>query len=296
MRPRSRSSASARWAPRWPSNLAKAGFAVTVWNRTPGRAAELAAHGVATAADRGGSRGRCGRRRGLRLGHAGRRGRALRPRRAWSRVPARGRSSSTARRSRRRARADFAARLRERGLAMVDAPVSGGSEGAQKATLTIFVGGDAAGRRACPPGPVGDGQDHHARRTHRCRSGGQGGQPGDPRRRRTSGSPRGSSSRSGPASTSSRWSRRSAAARPRAGSSRTGAAGCSTTTIRSGSRSPSTARTSGSPSTSPPELGAVLPSQRAGAQLESGLIAKGHGDDDMSALARAVRGLSGLDD
>jgi 3-hydroxyisobutyrate dehydrogenase len=38
---------------------------------------------------------------------------------------------------------DFAARLAEHGVALVDAPVSGGSEGAQKATLTIFCGGDA---------------------------------------------------------------------------------------------------------------------------------------------------------
>ena len=65
---------------------------------------------------------------------------------------------------------DFAARLRERGLAMVDAPVSGGSEGAQKATLTIFVGGDAEdverarpvlaamGRTITHVGPIGAGQ------------------------------------------------------------------------------------------------------------------------------------------
>jgi hypothetical protein len=31
-------------------------------------------------------------------------------------------------------------------------------------------------------------------------------------------------------------------------------------------------------------------------ELESGLIARGHADDDMSALARAIRGLSGLED
>jgi 3-hydroxyisobutyrate dehydrogenase len=43
-------------------------------------------------------------------------------------------------------------------------------------------------------------------------------------------------------------------------------------------------------------LGASLPVAALAAQLESGLIAKGHGDDDMSALARAIRGLSGLDD
>jgi 3-hydroxyisobutyrate dehydrogenase len=64
----------------------------------------------------------------------------------------------------------FAARLRERGVAMVDAPVSGGSEGARKATLTIFVGGEPADVERARPilgalgttithvGPVGSGQ------------------------------------------------------------------------------------------------------------------------------------------
>jgi 3-hydroxyisobutyrate dehydrogenase len=65
---------------------------------------------------------------------------------------------------------DFAARLRERGVAMVDAPVSGGSEGAQKATLTIFCGGEpadverarpilsAVGKTITHVGPSGAGQ------------------------------------------------------------------------------------------------------------------------------------------
>jgi 3-hydroxyisobutyrate dehydrogenase-like beta-hydroxyacid dehydrogenase len=39
------------------------------------------------------------------------------------------------------ATADMAARLDQRGIGLVDAPVSGGSEGAEKGTLTIFVGG-----------------------------------------------------------------------------------------------------------------------------------------------------------
>jgi 3-hydroxyisobutyrate dehydrogenase len=43
-------------------------------------------------------------------------------------------------------------------------------------------------------------------------------------------------------------------------------------------------------------VGASLPVSALAAQLETGLIARGHGDDDMSALARAIRGLSGLDD
>jgi 3-hydroxyisobutyrate dehydrogenase len=65
---------------------------------------------------------------------------------------------------------DFAARLAARGAAMVDAPVSGGSEGAQKATLTIFVGGAPADVERARPilarlgqtithvGPIGSGQ------------------------------------------------------------------------------------------------------------------------------------------
>ena len=39
---------------------------------------------------------------------------------------------------------DIAASLAEKGVAMLDAPVSGGSEGAQQGTLSIMVGGDAA--------------------------------------------------------------------------------------------------------------------------------------------------------
>jgi 3-hydroxyisobutyrate dehydrogenase len=65
---------------------------------------------------------------------------------------------------------DMASRLGALGVDLVDAPVSGGSEGAQKATLTIFVGGsDEAFGRARPVlevigktithvGPIGSGQ------------------------------------------------------------------------------------------------------------------------------------------
>ncbi|MDX6592821.1 MAG: hypothetical protein QOJ13_2017 [Gaiellales bacterium] len=68
------------------------------------------------------------------------------------------------------ATAELAARLAERGIGMVDAPVSGGSEGAEKGTLTIFVGGrdedvakampvlEAFGRRITHLGPCGSGQ------------------------------------------------------------------------------------------------------------------------------------------
>jgi 3-hydroxyisobutyrate dehydrogenase len=65
---------------------------------------------------------------------------------------------------------DFAARLAAQGVAMVDAPVSGGSEGAKKGTLSIFVGGDVAEVERARPvlaamgttithvGPIGAGQ------------------------------------------------------------------------------------------------------------------------------------------
>jgi 3-hydroxyisobutyrate dehydrogenase len=68
------------------------------------------------------------------------------------------------------ATAEMAARLAERGVGMVDAPVSGGSEGAERGTLTIFVGGDpehvetarpvldAFGSRITHLGPSGAGQ------------------------------------------------------------------------------------------------------------------------------------------
>jgi 3-hydroxyisobutyrate dehydrogenase len=65
---------------------------------------------------------------------------------------------------------DFATRLRARGVGMLDAPVSGGSEGAKKGTLSIFVGGEAADLERARPvlaamgttithvGPSGSGQ------------------------------------------------------------------------------------------------------------------------------------------
>ena len=68
------------------------------------------------------------------------------------------------------ATAAMAARLRERGIGLVDAPVSGGSEGAERGTLTIFCGGaDADFEKARPVleafssrithlGPSGSGQ------------------------------------------------------------------------------------------------------------------------------------------
>ena len=64
----------------------------------------------------------------------------------------------------------IAARLSERGIALLDAPVSGGQKGAIEGTLTFFVGGEAAalerarpvfqamGKRITHLGPSGSGQ------------------------------------------------------------------------------------------------------------------------------------------
>jgi 3-hydroxyisobutyrate dehydrogenase len=65
---------------------------------------------------------------------------------------------------------DFGRRLAEKGVAMIDAPVSGGSEGARLGTLTIFVGGaegdvararpvlEAMGKTITRLGELGSGQ------------------------------------------------------------------------------------------------------------------------------------------
>lgn len=68
------------------------------------------------------------------------------------------------------ATAGFAARLAGKGAAMLDAPVSGGNEGAENGTLSIMVGGEQAafdralpilktiGRAITHVGPIGSGQ------------------------------------------------------------------------------------------------------------------------------------------
>ena len=151
------------------ANLSRAGFGVTAWNRTPGRAPELDALGTrraATPAEVADASevivvcvsdtpdveavlfGENGLAAGVRQG---------------SLVIDCSTISPGATR-------DFASRLSEAGVAMVDAPVSGGSEGAQKATLTIFVGGEAPDVERAKPvlaalgktithvGPIGSGQ------------------------------------------------------------------------------------------------------------------------------------------
>jgi 3-hydroxyisobutyrate dehydrogenase len=44
------------------------------------------------------------------------------------------------------------------------------------------------------------------------------------------------------------------------------------------------------------EIGVSLPGSSLVAALEDGLLARGHGADDQSSIARVIRGLSGLED
>ena len=151
------------------ANLARAGVPLTVWNRTPGRAAALTALGAVEARTPGHAAagadivlicvsdtrdveailfGPDGVADGARPG--------LLVIDCSTIAPA--------------ATREFAARLAELGVSMVDAPVSGGSEGARNATLTIFVGGEAGdverarpvlesiGRTITHVGPIGSGQ------------------------------------------------------------------------------------------------------------------------------------------
>ncbi len=151
------------------SNLARAGFSLTVWNRTTGRAGavlELGAKEASSPAELAHSSdvvvtcltdspqvesvlfGPRGLSEGLQPGSLFIDCSTLSPLKAR----------------------EFAERLQEHGVAMLDAPVSGGSEGAKNATLTIMVGGEVAdferagavlgamGRSITLLGPVGAGQ------------------------------------------------------------------------------------------------------------------------------------------
>ncbi len=151
------------------ANVVRAGFPVTAWNRTPGRAAGLADLGVHIAMSPSAVAARSDvivtivsdtqdveavlfGDHGVGAGAA-----------PGSLVIDMSTISPSATR-------DFAARLVSQGVSMLDAPVSGGSEGALKGTLSIFVGGDAADLERARPvleamgttitlvGPIGSGQ------------------------------------------------------------------------------------------------------------------------------------------
>ena len=275
------------------ANLSKAGFAVTAWNRTPGRAPELAGLGVEMAANPAAAAanteivvicvsdtpdveavlfGADGVAGGARAGTLVIDCSTIAPSGSW----------------------DFAARLKEHGLAMVDAPVSGGSEGARNATLTIFVGGDAddverarpvlaaLGKTITHVGPIGAGQAVKAVNQVIL-----------------------AATYLGVAEGIVLAIKAGLDVEQVVGALGGGAAQSWVLANRSGRMLDNDyplgfkvalhRKDLGIALELANQLGAVLPVSALVAQLESGLIAAGHGDDDMSAVARAIRSLSALD-
>ena len=114
-------------------------------------------------------------------------------------------------------RAQARRRARARGAPCVDAPVSGGSEGAERGTLTVFCGGSDEAVDPRPAGARGLQPLHHAPRARGLGAGGQGRQPDGHRGHlRGAGRGAGATPRS-PACRWSRWSRPSPAAPPTPG-------------------------------------------------------------------------------
>jgi 3-hydroxyisobutyrate dehydrogenase len=274
-------------------NIRKAGFEVTAWNRTPGRTGDLETAGViiaATPADVARASdivvscvsdtpdveavlfGPGGVASGLAAGGL---------------VIDCSTISPTA-------TAQFAARLAEQGVGFVDAPVSGGSEGARKATLTIFVGGTEADVERARPvlsamgttithfGPAGNGQAVKA--VNQVVIAGV---------------------YLAVAEGVVLAMRAGLDATAVAGALGGGAAGSWILANRSGKmiandyplgfRTRLHLKDLSIALELARSLGVALPVSALAAQLENGLVARGYGDEDMSNLARAIRSLSGME-
>jgi len=276
------------------ANLARAGFAVTAWNRTPGRAPELEDVGVERAANPAAAAanaeivvicvsdtpdvesvlfGQDGVVGGARAGTLIVDCSTIAPSGSWG----------------------FAARLKEHGLSMVDAPVSGGSEGARNATLTIFVGGDeddyerarpiltALGRTITHVGPIGAGQAVKAVNQVILAGAYLGVAEGIVL-----------AIKAGLDVEQVVEALGGGAAQSWVLANRSGRMIDNDYPL--GFKVALHRKDLGIALELANQLGAVLPVSALAAQLESGLIARNHGDDDMSALARSIRGLSGLED
>jgi 3-hydroxyisobutyrate dehydrogenase len=275
------------------ANLARAGFQVSAWNRTPGRAPELAKLGVEIAANPAAAAadaeivvicvsntpdveailfGQDGVAGGAKAGTLIIDCSTIAPSGSW----------------------DFAARLKEHGLSMVDAPVSGGSEGAKNATLTIFVGGEesdferarpileALGRTITHVGPIGAGQAVKA--VNQVILAG---------------------TYLGVAEGIVLAIKAGLDVEQVVEALGGGAAQSWVLANRSGRMIDNDyplgfkvalhRKDLGIALELASQVGAVLPVSALAAQLETGLIAGGHADDDVSAIARAIRALSALD-
>lgn len=274
------------------ANLARAGFVLTVWNRTPGRAGDVVALGarevgsarevaaesdivVACLTDSPQVESVLFGPDGLAEGFAP--GALFIDCSTLSPLAAQ----------------DFAVRLADRDVAMVDAPVSGGSEGARQGTLSIMVGGEvddvrradavlrALGTTVTHLGPVGAGQ--WAKAINQVVLAG---------------------TYLGVAEGVTLGLKAGLDVEKVIEAIAGGAAGSWVLANRSGRMIADDYPLGFKISLHRKDLGigldlarsvgAALPVTSLAATLEDGLIAQGHGDDDNSALARPIRRLSGL--
>lgn len=275
------------------ANIVRAGFPLTAWNRTPGRAPELADLGaafdetpaaVAAASDIvvicvsdtpdveavlfGPDGVAAGAREGTLVIDCS----TIAPAGSWK----------------------FAERLDGLGLTMVDAPVSGGSEGARNATLTIFVGGHerdverarpvltAMGRTITHVGPIGAGQAVKAVNQVILAGAYLGVAEGIVL-----------AIKAGLDVNQVIEALGDGAAQSWVLANRSGRMVDNDYPL--GFKLSLHRKDLGIALGLADQLGVSLPLAAMTAALESGLIAQGHGDEDMSALARAIRQLSALD-
>jgi 3-hydroxyisobutyrate dehydrogenase len=275
------------------ANLTRAGFSVTGWNRTPGRGSDLEALGVLIAETPAAAVadvesvvvcvsdtpdvdavlfGPNGVVEGARPGTLIIDCSTIAPSGSWG----------------------FAKRLADHGLSMVDAPVSGGSEGAKNATLTIFVGGDAndvdrarpvlsaMGKTITHVGPIGAGQAVKAVNQVILAGTYLGVAEGIVL-----------AIKAGLDVTQVVEALGGGAAQSWVLANRSGRMVDNDYPL--GFKVALHRKDLGIALDLAAQLGAVLPVTALAAQLETGLIAGDHAEDDMSALARSIRSLSGLD-
>ncbi len=275
------------------ANLRRAGFELTVWNRTPGRATALLELGASEASTPAAAAaaadvvvccvsdtpdvesvlfGADGVATGLASG-----GLVI--------------DCSTISPS---ATVGFAGRLADAGIAFVDAPVSGGSEGAKLGTLTIFVGGeDQAVKRAHPVlaamgktithfGPAGSGQAVKAVNQVVIAGVYLGVAEGMVLAMKAGLDPATVATALGGGVAKS-WILENRSAKMIANDYPLGFR--TSLHLKDLAIALDLARS----------LGVALPVSALAAQLEAGLVARGHGDEDMSNLARSIRSLSGLE-
>jgi 3-hydroxyisobutyrate dehydrogenase len=275
------------------ANAAKAGFEVNAWNRTPGRATELEDLGVhlreSPAAVAQSSEvvitivSDTSDVEAVLFGPGG----VAEGAGAGSLVVDMSTISPSATRA-------FAERLAERHVAMLDGPVSGGSEGAKKGTLSIFIGGDAADLERARPlleslgttithvGPIGAGQA--AKAVNQVILAG---------------------TYLGVAEGIVLAMKAGLDVEQLVGALSGGAAQSWVLTNRSGRMLANDyplgfkvalhRKDLGIALELALESGTTLPVSALCEALEAGLIGQGHADDDMSAVARSIRALSGLD-